>query len=136
MPTTNPELALASDELTDLCDRTGATAIWTAWKGDPHADHQNTAELARTVVDKRPGLTMLSYPIWGRFAPLEETSLPRPDAMHLFDSRSHAKVKSEVIEAHQTQMTHLIDDDPEGFTMPGEMQAHFLDFPEIFIEEH
>ncbi len=32
-------------------------------------------------------------------------------------------------------MTKLIDDDPDGFVMDPDMQAHFIETPEIFIRE-
>ena len=43
------------------------------------------------------------------------------------------ELKARALARHATQMTPLIDDDPGGFVMPGEMQSHFIEHDELFV---
>ena len=107
------------------------TAIWATWEGDPHSDHTRTARLARLLAREAPGARLWFYPIWGRFA---DKAVP-PEGMVRLASGPFIATKRRALAAHRSQMTPLIADDPEGFTMRPEHQAHFIDFDEIFIPE-
>lgn len=110
------------------------TSLWSSWGGDPHCDHEATAAIARAVKASCPAVRHWSYPVWGRFAALGGHRHPYLKTVRrlapLADDRKHR-----AIAAHASQMTHLIDDDPEGFVMPQAMQTHFADEPEIFFDE-
>jgi len=41
--------------------------------------------------------------------------------------------KRQAVAAHVSQMTGMIEDDPEGFCMPEELVRHFIETDEIFI---
>lgn len=99
----------------------------TPWAGDPHVDHQSCAELAQAVVVRRPDLRHLAYPIWGRLRP----AVPFPRTGWRLTSRHPAKPAA--LACHASQMTGLIHDDPDGFTMDPELQRLFLDEPEVFL---
>jgi hypothetical protein len=43
------------------------------------------------------------------------------------------EAKRRALACHRSQMTRLIDDDPEGFVMSDQQQAHFLQTPEIVL---
>lgn len=131
-----PEDAPAADEaagaIADAVDAAGATALLTAWQGDPHKDHVATAGLARRTLVLRPALRLWSYPVWGRFAPAQT---PAPQRIVRFETGPHRLAKATAIACHRTQMTRLIDDDPQGFMMSEPMQAHFTTEPEVFLAD-
>ncbi len=122
----------AAAAIADTVDAVDATALVTTWQSDPHQDHAATAALARCVLGLRPALTLWSYPIWGRFAPTK--AMPKGRILQ-FDAAPHRAMKAAAIACHRSQMTKLIDDDPKGFMMTAEMQAHFLDHPEVFLAD-
>lgn len=99
--------------------------LLATWEGDPHVDHQSVALLARRI--SRPDVALAFYPIWGRFT--DRTAKARPVAA----SGAALAAKRRALACHRSQMTHLIDDDPEGFVMEAWRQEHFLEHPEIII---
>lgn len=118
-------------QLRKIADLMGASALWTTWEGDPHPDHQIAADLARSVCKARPDLSLWRFPIWGRFT---ETSASTNDRLFSFDTSQFRDVKAKAIACHRSQMTHLIDDDPEGFVMAPDMQQHFIETSEFFLK--
>lgn len=136
VPTAPAGVGRVAEGLSDLCVRRAVTAVWSTWRGDPHDDHRETAGLARALVARCPWLLWQSYPVWGRFECYDALDLPRRSAIRLLDGVAHARAKAAAVAAHRSQMTRLIDDDPDGFVMDRDMQAHFIDTPEIFIREN
>lgn len=127
-PVTAKEAAIAAGHIAGAVDTVGATAILTAWQGDPHIDHKATAGLAHHTIMLRPHLRLWSYPIWGRFAP---TDAPAPKRIVRFDPEPFRGAKAVAIACHRSQMTRMIDKTEQGFMMPEAMQAHFIDHPEV-----
>ncbi|MBW3096408.1 PIG-L deacetylase family protein [Pseudohoeflea coraliihabitans] len=135
-PTRAQARAEVAGQLADLVRRRHITALWSSWGKDPHCDHAATAQIAAALHRHCPQLLWFSYPIWGRFdTEIDSGSLPERTRLRLFDSTCHKLRKSEALSQHRTQMSDLIDDDPDGFVMEREMQAHFIGTPEIFIRE-
>lgn len=138
-PQDEPEANAAVDAICAAVDAVGATALVTAWSGDPHRDHAATAGLARRTRALRPGLALWSYPIWGRFAhPSEaeaEAEAVEAGRIVRFGPGPHRGAKAAAVACHRSQMTRMIDDDPEGFLMSAAMQAHFIDHAEVFLAE-
>ena len=135
-----PASAAALDRaLTRLAAHTdlGAiTTVWVSWRHDPHVDHRRTAALADCLLALLPSLTLWEYPIWGRFiepAGMAQGSLKWGIRLRTFATTAQRERKRSAMAAHRSQMTGLIDDDPQGFVMTPLMQAHFLDTPELFI---
>lgn len=92
------------------------------WRRDPHRDHRDSWSLfmeAFDVTGLRPDI--LEYTIW-----LDEIgnpeNHPRPGEMErvCFDISDVQKAKRVAVEAHVTQTTGLIDDDPEAFRLTSE----------------
>lgn len=135
LPAEGPAAAALVDRLAGIVDAIGATAIWAAWERDPHCDHAATARIARALAAARPAATLFSYPIWGRFAAVPAEGLPAPADMIRLDTTAQRPVKAEAVAAHRSQMTDLIGDDPDGFTLDLDLQHHFIDAAEIFIRE-
>jgi LmbE family N-acetylglucosaminyl deacetylase len=129
-----PDLAAPEGEAafaalaTRLGDLATTSAIWTTWGGDPHPDHLRVWRLAEWLAD-RHGLPLWGCPVWGRV----ETTWTMPPALRRFAAGPWRARKARAVAAHVSQMTRLIEDDPEGFMMPPELAAHFIDTDEIFI---
>lgn len=103
-------------------------ALLSTWDGDPHPDHQRVAKIATLLLQRRPDLRHWAYPVWGRF----ENRIPS-QPMVQFHDRELVHRKATALAAHRSQMSPLISDDPEGFTMPESLQHHFIHHPELFI---
>jgi len=135
LPVDGPEAAALAERLAGIADGIGATSVWASWRHDPHCDHEATAGIARALATARPDLALFSYPIWGRFAAVAPGDLPDPADMVRLDTLAQRPLKAEAVAAHVSQMTGLIDDDPDGFTLDPDLQHHFIDAAEIFIRE-
>ena len=131
-PAAPPAVAAAASVIAGVVDDNGATALVAAWGGDPHGDHVATAAVARHVLALRPELRLWSYPIWGRFAPVQAAA---PRRILRFDAAPHRTAKVAAIACHRSQMTRMIADDPQGFVMTPRMQAHFIEYPEVFLAD-
>lgn len=131
-PDAPPEVHAAASVIVEAVDAIHATALIGPWDGDPHKDHVATAGIARRVLALRPALRFWSYPIWGRFAP---GSGPVPQQLVRFDAGPNRAAKTAAIACHQSQMTRLIDDDPNGFLMSTGMQHHFIAHPEVYLAD-
>lgn len=101
--------------------------VLASWGGDPHIDHQRTAQIAQREVGARLDLALAYYPIWGRFA-----DQPVPMRRLRASAASH-KAKRDALACHRSQMTDLIKDDPDGFVMEDWHQRHFIETEEIVI---
>lgn len=132
VPEDLPDVAAAAEAIAQAADDIGATALVASWGGDPHKDHAATAALARRARALRPGLRLWSYPIWGRFEPAQ---MAPPNRIVRFDTEPNGASKATAIACHRSQMTQMIDDDPQGFVMTAAMQAHFILCPEVFLAD-
>lgn len=92
------------------------------WRRDPHCDHRDSWSLfieAFTLAEFQPDI--LEYAIW-----LDEIGSPddhpRPGEMEriCFDISGVLKEKRVAVDAHVTQTTGLIDDDPDAFRLTSE----------------
>lgn len=101
--------------------------LLATWEGDPHIDHEMTARLAARAAAKRPDIALMLYPVWGRFT---DRCVP---VFHLHASPAARHAKRAALACHRSQMTSLIQDDPEGFVMEDWRQQHFLETEEIVI---
>ncbi|RAK62237.1 PIG-L deacetylase family protein [Hymenobacter edaphi] len=106
------------------------------WRRDPHPDHRATYALARAALPllaQPPRL--LEYVVWAwqRAAPAD---LPQPGEAQgwRLDINSVLGPKQRAIEAHRSQLTDLIDDDPTGFRLGPDMLAHFAQPFETYFE--
>lgn len=110
--------------------------IFVPWQNDPHPDHKATWKIVSEVrkhLEIKPRI--LQYPIW-----LWELGNPEDvtliDRMRKFavNIEETLPIKKQALNAHVSQVTRMIDDDPEGFMLSPEVIAHF-DIPtEVFFE--
>jgi LmbE family N-acetylglucosaminyl deacetylase len=141
-PTSGPGFDAAVEHTLGVIGRTGAATLFVTWQGDPHCDHGASAELAKAVRRSCPDLRLWAYPIWGWHlepdAEVDDPSLQpllhrSPRAVRLDISRQRDRKRS-AIDAHASQMTDLISDDPDGFRFDEASLAPFLGRYEYFLE--
>lgn len=107
----------------------GPAAVWSTWRGDPHCDHQAAACVARAIAHDL-AIPHWSFPVWGRFGAGEV-----PPGLRVLKDERFVDAKARALCAYRSQLTNLIDDDPQGFVMPPALAEHFRSHAEIFIHE-
>jgi len=130
------DFELAVNALTEHFMLTEPQTVLLPWQNDPHPDHRSTWQIADEVI-KISGLypRVLQYIIWlwerGAEADLPEDGKAKWTAI---DISSKLNIKKAAIQAHVSQVTNLISDDPEGFVLSEEVLSHFEHPYELFIE--
>ncbi len=133
-PTSGPLFDGAVARIGEIVAATGATTVFVTWRHDPHCDHEAAAQMALALRHQNPALKLWSYPIWGwHLAPETLIDAPPPEGVR-FDISPWIDRKHAAIAAHRSQMTDLIDDDPEGFHFTPVTLAPFLRSYEFFVE--
>lgn len=127
--TTDRHAAQVSNRLLEHDCIAGAGTIWSTWAHDPHCDHRSAAILARLFAN-RSQAALWSFVVWGRFG-----ERPVPDEPGVFFDARFGTAKRAAMDAHASQMSNLIDDDPTGFRMPPALIEHFATHPEVFFDE-
>lgn len=123
-------------QLTTELNQLRPQTILMPWRRDPHRDHRATYQLlegALSSLDRQP--TILEYPIW-----LWE--LGTPDNAPYADEVRAVQVditpmrdkKHRAIAAHASQVTQLIDDDPEAFWLRPDLLVYFEGNSELFFK--
>ncbi|MEH2443863.1 PIG-L deacetylase family protein [Nostoc sp.] len=111
--------------------------IFLPWRYDPHADHRATWKLIHAVLNDLcfyPRL--IEYPIWD-WDSNQQRSLPESLDVTTWrlNINTVVELKQQAIAAYRSQITDLIDDDPEGFRLSPEMLANFTHPWEVYLEE-
>jgi LmbE family N-acetylglucosaminyl deacetylase len=107
--------------------------LLATWAHDPHGDHQATACIAAEVA-AIARVRLLSYPVWAWLLPPE---LPLPTMLvqgARLDVGSVRAQKRRALEAHASQYSGLITDDPHGFRLPPDLVAIVDRDYEVFLE--
>ena len=121
----------ATANLSDLIKRRNIETIIAPWRRDPHPDHRAASEIVRAACGDR---TVIEFAIW-LYHLAEKDDAPRvgeAEAVRL-DVSSVLKKKLSAIRAHRSQVSDLIDDDPEGFRLGEEVIATFEQPFEIYL---
>lgn len=137
VPHDEAALAAALANALDLATEVDADALWCTWEGDPHTDHLAASRLADLIERSWNGRPLLrrDYAIWGRFRDNGRGVAPKRALP--FDAPAHREAKREAMAAYASQLTPMIEDDPEGFVMPPVLVEHFAASPELFLSpEH
>ncbi|WP_226889378.1 PIG-L deacetylase family protein [Nostoc sp. MG11] len=111
--------------------------IFLPWRSDPHPDHRATWKLIDTaLVGLHLWPRLIEYPIWD-WDQKQRQNLP--ETLKVAAWRLHTgtvvELKQQAIAAYRSQITDLIDDDPEGFRLTPEMLANFTRPWEVYLEE-
>ena len=95
------------------------------WRRDPHCDHRASWLIWANAAHELK-LQRLEYLVWA-FERAAQNEWPRTDEARAFrvDIGGVAACKRAAIEAHQSQISDLIDDDPTAFRLSAEVLAHF-----------
>ncbi|MEO8072394.1 MAG: PIG-L deacetylase family protein [Acidobacteriota bacterium] len=107
--------------------------ILVPWRRDPHPDHRAAYSLLKAA---NKAAKMIEYPIW-LWEIAESEDAPKfveIDAFRL-DITSVISQKQLAINAHQSQTTDLIDDDPHGFRLTPDILANFAENWEVYLKE-
>ena len=127
-----PFVEMIVKRMDDLCPET----VFVPWQKDPHPDHQATWRImteALKYTRNRPRL--VEYPIWlwelGNDEDLEIINTMQKWSVNIEDT---LEIKNNALAAHASQVTRLIDDDPDGFILSGEILEHFNIPRELFFE--
>ncbi len=107
----------AGDRVADLIRSRGIRTVLASWRHDPHCDHLAAHRIAARAC-RLTGARHLSYAVWGWTLPPNH-ALPRCTILGWrLDIAGTLPVKQRAIACHRSQMTGLIADDPDGFTVP------------------
>ena len=126
----------AVGEVEAVVRRFGCSVVLAPWLRDPHCDHEAVQLMARAVVDRSPGLRLLSYPVWGWLldGDTELAGEPKPAGWRV-EVASVLGRKRRAIAAHRSQTGSLIVDDPDGFSLPDALMEACVTAHEFFIED-
>ena len=124
VPTDGPAATAACDAIVAAADDCSAGAVCVSWIHDPHSDHVASAKLALKARPRLGSARLFYYPIWGWTLP-SHTEVGRAPAGLRLDITPYLEAKAAAVAAHRSQVTDLIDDDPNGFRLTDEMLANF-----------
>lgn len=134
VPTDGPLFDAAVDRLAAIVREAGASNVLVTWNRDPHCDHEAAAAMARALRRRDPALALWFYPIWGwHLDPETAIDEPPPEGWRI-DIGPWTKAKHAAIDAHASQMTDLIPDDPEGFRFTPTTIAPFRQSFEVLFK--
>jgi LmbE family N-acetylglucosaminyl deacetylase len=106
------------------------------WRADPHIDHIASSSIWRTALAQWGGkVRLLEYPIWLDQVP-DVCERPPVEAFRVLqlDIWPVLAAKRRAIEAHESQIGLLIDDDPDAFRFDKAFRDRFENGREIFFE--
>ncbi|OSP54374.1 PIG-L deacetylase family protein [Pseudoruegeria sp. SK021] len=126
------DFAAVAADLDERITALGAQHVFAPSSDDHHADHKATAQIAAHLRTRRPEWSFYSYPVWSRW---DDPDFDR--AIHgyapLFLAAAPRKAqKNAAIQAHQSQLGHVIPDDPDGFVMSPAFVEKFVAEDEVF----
>ena len=126
-------VASCRDHITEVAPQ----IIFLPWRYDPHADHRATWKLIKAALhDLHLSPRLIEYPIWD-WDSKQRGSLPASLEVTTWrlDISTVVEVKQQAIAAYRSQITDLIDDDPQGFRLSAEMLDNFTRPWEVYLEE-
>ncbi|HTL87821.1 MAG TPA: PIG-L family deacetylase [Leptolyngbya sp.] len=111
--------------------------IFVPWRFDPHPDHRATWQLVHTAKQQlNLPVRLIEYPIWDWDTEQRgEFFQPGKFSGWRLEIASVRKAKQNAIAQYRSQITDLIDDDPEGFRLTPEMLENFSRSWELYFEE-
>ena len=132
VPSDGPFAEKAIERIVASAREVRAAALFVSWRHDPHCDHQASYRLARAAQRRLTAVKLFEYTIWGTALPAE-TPVEPAGGFRLEIGR-HLARKQRAIDAHRSQTTDLIADDPNGFRLTGTDLARFALVYESFFE--
>ena len=121
------------NELKQLFQQKEPDTIFAPWRRDHHIDHVAAYNLINKAAESLES-TIVEYPIW-LWKKGESADWPAKDEVLVFRLKidSVKEIKKAAIQAHISQTTNLIDDDPEGFILTEDLMQPFIGNYEYFF---
>ncbi|GJE73783.1 PIG-L deacetylase family protein [Methylorubrum suomiense] len=116
VPSEGPQAEAAAARIADIAREAGARAVFVTWRHDPHCDHTASAAIVDLAQAHLPGSAFYAYPVWGWTLPPEREVGAAPSGYRLAVEAERA-AKRRAVEAHASQVSGLIEDDPAGFQL-------------------
>lgn len=130
---TNPGFSAAVLACQRYLEAIAPQTIFLPWRQDPHADHRATWQIVKAAL-KSPDPRLIEYPIWDWDLAQRGENLNSLRAWRL-DIQAVSELKQKAIATYRSQVTDLINDDPQGFRLSAEMLTHFAHPWELYLEE-
>ncbi len=126
----------AVDSARSIIEQFEPQTLLLPWRRDPHRDHRASWAIW-TQATHGLKLQRLEYLVWAfeRAAAHEWPASDEADAFRV-DISSVLSAKKAAIAAHESQTTHLIDDDPTAFWLSPQVIAHFEKPYEAWVRPH
>lgn len=125
-----PDGAL-SDHRGHVVQSVNADIVVTCHEFDPQPDHR-AAYAISAVAAANAGARLLTFPVWAL-----TTEAPPPSSGQIWqiDVAPYLSLKRRALAEHQSQLGHLIRDDPGAFVLDDGLQALFVRSDELYYEE-
>ncbi len=108
--------------------------VFLPWRNDPHEDHRASWQLVTTAVKNlAPSPRIIEYPIWD-WDTQQRGNFTGSIAAWRLDISNVLELKQQAIAQYRSQISNLIDDDPEGFRLTPQMLQNFTQPWEIYLE--
>lgn len=132
------DLSSQGETAIELCrnylTRIAPSLIFLPWRNDPHEDHRASWQLLQvTSRSLSPSPRLIEYPIWDWDTQQRQKFSESVKAWRL-DISSVLTRKKQAIAQYRSQISDLIDDDPQGFRLTPEMLQNFTQPWEIYLE--
>lgn len=133
---TSPGFDAAVGQMLEILTSINPKTILVTWEKDNHPDHRSSWQiLHQAVLQLKTQPRVLQYLIWiwelGKQADIVQSESVKWFQVNI---KPVIQIKKKAVEAHASQISRLIDDDPEGFILSPEILAHFDYTEELFIE--
>ncbi len=122
---------VAAETIVETIEIYRRPVIFAPWINDPHGDHQSVSKMA-TLVSRMLAARHLSYLVWGWTLP-DDQPIAGDIAGWRFPVNGEKQRKLRALHAYQSQISDLIDDDPDGFRLDGETLDLMLSDDEAFL---
>ena len=137
--THQPGFEEAVHRTTGLLESLQPSHVLVPWRRDPHCDHRATWEICRAALEQLTTPTLpkwIEYPIW-MWNSQDLGELPRHGEVIAWrlEVTDVLPQKARAINHHVSQLTDLIDDDPDGFTLRDDMLDNFRRPTELYFED-
>ncbi len=113
---------------------TTPSIVLLPWRRDPHPDHRASWQLFKAAINNQDNIPrLIEYPIWD-WDSKQRQNFPESINAWRLDISSVLELKQQAIAQYRSQISDLIDDDPEGFRLTPEMLRNFTQPWEIYLE--
>lgn len=129
-----PQFEQNANQLQLLITLIRVDLLLVPYEKDPHRDHRTTAQMLKAAaLQVHHPFRVLQYVIWLHERG-EDSDMPADSALRFVDITRYLSRKNDAIQQHQSQITSLIDDDPNGFILSPGVLSHFAVTKEYYID--